>query len=312
MSRSQDMFDSTPPTELERHRFWSKTKPGENGCIEWTAHINRGGYGYTTFRRCGCTASRLAFWLTHGYVTAGWHVHHKCHNRRCVNPKHLIEVTREVNQHDIWQVHVPTTHCPRGHERAVHGRKNKHGWWVCRRCARDRQRAQVLQHHRQGLTAKGTRPIYTTRAASQAARLAAAEQVAQRRSGRVCPDCHTPIPTDAHPRQVYCTSKCRQRHQRETAGIRRRILLTPKERLVRRQSRRRARYARGMRDPAFRDRLREWSKTRRRKLAENPKWRAEAAARQRIWRVQRMKDPAYREKINAKQRAWRARNNKAA
>jgi len=67
-----------------------------------------------------------------------------------------------------------------------------------------------------------------------------------------------------------------------------------------------------MRDPAFRDRLREWSKTRRRKLAENPKWRAEAAARQRIWRVQRMKDPAYREKINAKQRAWRARNNKAA
>jgi len=58
-----------------------------------------------------------AAWLRAGReIPEGWHIHHHCENRLCVNVDHLEAMP--ARQHH--QLHRPlSTHCPRGHERTA-------------------------------------------------------------------------------------------------------------------------------------------------------------------------------------------------
>lgn len=77
--------------ELDMQRFWSKTRSGTDGCIEWTAA--KKSYGYGVFNRDGkhtILAHRMAWILEYGNLPDDSVIMHRCDNPGCVNVKHLM------------------------------------------------------------------------------------------------------------------------------------------------------------------------------------------------------------------------------
>ncbi len=73
---------------------------------------------------------RLAWTHLRGPVPDGYHVHHKCHNRRCANVDHL----ECVSPAEHGEAHRPTK-CKAGHP--LHGgnvHRHKKGTRECRAC----------------------------------------------------------------------------------------------------------------------------------------------------------------------------------
>jgi hypothetical protein len=74
-------------------RFWSKvdktTDP--DGCWLWTGYRSngRGKIGSGGKRGKVLLAHRASYEITYGAVSDDEIVHHKCHNKLCVNPNHL-------------------------------------------------------------------------------------------------------------------------------------------------------------------------------------------------------------------------------
>lgn len=85
-------------------RFWSKVdKNGANGCWNWTASCVQDGYG--AFRIDGTTvrAHRFSLEIAIGRpIAEGLQALHRCkQNRKCVNPAHLYEGTKQDNVDDM-------------------------------------------------------------------------------------------------------------------------------------------------------------------------------------------------------------------
>lgn len=98
-------------------RFWPKVdKNGPGGCWLWVAsRFVKTGYGQFWFREKNVTAHRASYGLFVGHIPEGWDVHHSCHVRACVNPDHLVLVSRQEH----GRLHSPNTgkqFCKRGHE----------------------------------------------------------------------------------------------------------------------------------------------------------------------------------------------------
>jgi len=70
-------------------------------CIEHQGSFTRAGYGQV--RRGGKTlgAHRAAWEDVNGKIPGGLFVLHSCHNRRCVNVKHLRLGTNQDNMNDL-------------------------------------------------------------------------------------------------------------------------------------------------------------------------------------------------------------------
>lgn len=84
-------------------RFWSKTRPAENGCIEWTGAC----HPYGQFHLAPGTtiaAHRFAYALAKGPIPdyPGSFVLHSCDNPPCVNPAHLRVGTHQDNMDDMF------------------------------------------------------------------------------------------------------------------------------------------------------------------------------------------------------------------
>lgn len=117
-------------------------------CILWQGRIDRNGYPR---RGRNEGVHRTAYEERFGLIPSGFHVHHECGNRSCVNPDHLSLVTpsEHARRHRAWEsphhvskVRRAWTHCSRGHEYTPENtRVNSEGERECRTCQREKMRA---------------------------------------------------------------------------------------------------------------------------------------------------------------------------
>lgn len=68
--------------------------PFPEGCLEWPGHILNG-RAVLRIGRSTASAPKLVYELYVGPVPENWVVRQKCCNLRCVNPNHLICMSRK-------------------------------------------------------------------------------------------------------------------------------------------------------------------------------------------------------------------------
>lgn len=146
-SRREDKFASFS----ERVAVDKKT-----GCWNWTGRITDDGYGAFI-----CGSSRIgtaAPWLAHrfsymmfgGTLDSRLTIDHLCKNRKCVNPRHIEQVSMRVNNYrgNGWSgINYRKTHCKHGH--ILEGRNlglSENGRF-CKECARIKRKRQCRKRH---------------------------------------------------------------------------------------------------------------------------------------------------------------------
>lgn len=103
-------------------RFLQRVEIGnELDCWEWTGDLNQSGYGrfFLNGERMG--AHRASYILENGSIPNGLFILHKCNNRKCVNPAHLVAGTQSENVQDTVRAgrarggFAPRPTCNKGH-----------------------------------------------------------------------------------------------------------------------------------------------------------------------------------------------------
>lgn len=121
-------------------RFWCKVNKTDNGCWNWLAAPTTAGYGAFLLGKTRVKAHRMAYMLLLGDIPAGHDLHHVCENKLCVNPAHLLPVTRRdhiVSCHEGFIAQQASqTHCKRGHEFTTENTSFHHTSRQCRACVR--------------------------------------------------------------------------------------------------------------------------------------------------------------------------------
>lgn len=108
-----------------------------DGCILWTGGVDRRGYGRVKVDGKGLFAHRYFYELERGPIPVGKELHHKCEVPACVNPAHLVPVTRE--EHARFSKSATKTHCVNGHEYTPENTYERPGGGRdCRACIRAR------------------------------------------------------------------------------------------------------------------------------------------------------------------------------
>jgi len=74
-----------------KERFWNKVnKKGLDECWQWMAAQSSNGYGVVWFNEKNVGAHCVSWIMHYGEILCGYVVHHKCGNKMCVNPNHLV------------------------------------------------------------------------------------------------------------------------------------------------------------------------------------------------------------------------------
>lgn len=83
----------------DRDLIKTKVTVVESGCWEWSGRLGTHGYGVTGNHRL---AHRVAYEAFKGSIGFMKIVMHKCDNRKCCNPDHLIEGFHSDNTRDAY------------------------------------------------------------------------------------------------------------------------------------------------------------------------------------------------------------------
>lgn len=127
-------------------KFWKRVEKTD-GCWNWIGAVGQHGYGVFSVNSTPYLAHRFSGKLFFGDID-GKEIHHKCKNRRCVNPKHLQVVDPLRHPDSIMFLNTLKTHCPMGHplEGAnLLGYEKSIGKRACRECHRQ-QKAERYVH----------------------------------------------------------------------------------------------------------------------------------------------------------------------
>lgn len=92
-------------SNLEKQRFFSKTKRTKNGCLEWTGYVDVFGYGRVWVHGKAKKAHRVVWEMLKGVIPTGSGFHgtcvcHSCDNRKCVELSHLFVASQKENMKD--------------------------------------------------------------------------------------------------------------------------------------------------------------------------------------------------------------------
>jgi hypothetical protein len=91
-------------------RFYRLVGPVRlDGCQIWNGRLDTSGYGKIRYGGRDIAAHRAAYELVNGSIPEGFHIHHICHCKFCVNPDHLVAITPqehiELHRQDIIAMH---------------------------------------------------------------------------------------------------------------------------------------------------------------------------------------------------------------
>ena len=102
-----------------RKRFLSKVQKKGSHWL-WTAYVEKTGYGLFWNGKRMEWAHRVSYQLFVGKIPKGRDIHHTCEIRHCVNPSHLVALTRKqhANGHpnNITTANLKKTRCKHGHK----------------------------------------------------------------------------------------------------------------------------------------------------------------------------------------------------
>jgi hypothetical protein len=69
------------------------------GCWNWRHYVNEGGYAMRAVNGYPHLAHRLIYVEIVGPIPDGHQLHHRCENKRCVNPDHVEPLTPKAHKH---------------------------------------------------------------------------------------------------------------------------------------------------------------------------------------------------------------------
>lgn len=96
-----DWYSTGNLNEIGLKRFWSKVKRrGKDECWEWNAGLARDGYGKFNLMHTTAPAHRVAWIIKNGPLDPSVYATHKCDNRKCCNPDHIVAGSAQSNMDD--------------------------------------------------------------------------------------------------------------------------------------------------------------------------------------------------------------------
>jgi len=133
-------------------RLLARAVRAETGCVLFTGHLDKQGYGRIFHDGEKRLVHRVAYEIFVGPIPEGYEVDHLCFVRNCINTEHLEAVTPLENTRRAERGQARKTHCIHGHRfdeanTRRHRRADGTVQRICRRCDADRAAA-----HRERLT----------------------------------------------------------------------------------------------------------------------------------------------------------------
>lgn len=117
----------------------------DTGCWNWNRSLLQNGYGQVWDGERRVTAHSLSYRIYVGDIVDNNVVDHICRNRKCVNPKHLRQITSAKNVligEGVTALNARKTHCVNGHEfteKNTYIVKKRNNGRYCKQCR--------YQHH---------------------------------------------------------------------------------------------------------------------------------------------------------------------
>ena len=88
------------PRPTVAQRLVKHSKRMANGCLEWTGHRDKDGYGDIGIKGANKRAHRVAWEEVYGPIPMGMKVCHHCDNPPCIDVEHLFVGTTKDNSQD--------------------------------------------------------------------------------------------------------------------------------------------------------------------------------------------------------------------